>query len=233
MTTFFLINFIDLEYVIMVSETFAIRFYKHQDDLKFNYFLMDNDKSTGHITQRSHIFTDFYSLPLPSSLCSDAKRSISICNAGGKSEISEMYSIDYFNRIYNSTNTILETEVNYWLDYKMVDFICTINSKRVGVSVVRAMGYPSPNNFTSEMASRILHKKLYGLIVARNSVVKNHSFYKSILHIWCQNERISQLINDAFYNLNPIDYNLDFKGILILQLTVCPDQQLYKNFLFF
>lgn len=59
-----------------------------------------------------------------------------------------MYSIDYFTQMYDASNTILEKEVAYWIDYKMVDFICTIDSNRVFVSVARAMGYPTSDKFT-------------------------------------------------------------------------------------
>ncbi|CAH6419997.1 Hypothetical protein HVR_LOCUS1052 [uncultured virus] len=170
-----------------------------------------------------------YYLPPASLVCEDARRSITIDNAGGKSDISEMFSIDYFTQMYGARNTILEKEVSYWIDYKMVDFICTIGCSRVGVSVARAMGYPTSDKFTSTMAARLLYKKLYGLIVARNAVVKNQSFFKSILHIWCQDIHVAQLLRDAFANLDENDYGLDVKGVVLLQLTICDDQQLYKN----
>lgn len=183
------------------------------------------------MTHRSHIFTDAYSLPAYDQVCEAAKRSITIDNAGGKSEISELYSIDYFTQMYGASNVILEEEVTYWIDYKMVDFICTINSRRVGVSVARAMGYPTPESFTADMAAKLLRKKLYGLIVARNAVVKEQSFYKSILHIWCQDANVAKHLQDAYANLDDNDYGLDVKGVLMLQLTVCDDPQLYKNVL--
>lgn len=198
---------------------------------EFRSRLASVTNSRGLITHRSHIFVDRYILPPSSTICFDARRSLLTENAGGKSEISEMYSIDYFTKIYHANKTILEKEVSYWIDYKMVDFICTINSCRVGVSVARAMGYPNSINFTDEMAASLLYKKLYGLIVARNAVNKSHSFFKSILHIWCQDNRIAMLLRNAFSKLDDNDYGLDVKGILLLQLTVCGDPQLYKNFL--
>lgn len=174
---------------------------------------------------------DKYVLPKSSLVCDDAKRSITIENAGGQSDISEMYSIDYFTQMYGASNTILEKEVAYWIDYKMVDFICTIDSNRVGVSVARAMGYPTSDKFTPEMASKLLYKKLYGLIVARNAVVKSQSFFKSILHIWCQDAHVANLLREAYSKLDDNDYGLDVKGVLMLQLTICDDPQLYKNFI--
>lgn len=188
-----------------------------------------DNRTAGPVSHRSHIFIDTYTLP--TSVCSDAQRSMTIENAGGKSAVSEMYSIDYFNRMHSSENTIFEQEVGYWIDYKMVDFICTINGSRVGVSVARAMGYPTIDDFTADHAIRLLQRKLYGLIVARNAVVKDQSFYKSILHIWCQNQAVADLLQQAYADLDDNDYGLDVKGILLLQLTVCSDDQLYKNYI--
>lgn len=190
------------------------------------------DKNIGTVSNNTFIFTDNYQIPNYDQITIDAKNSLLIDNAGGKSDISELYSIDYFTKIYNAHNIIYEKQVVYWIDYKMVDYICTINNSRVGVSVARAMGYPSIDKFTDEMASKLLYKKLYGLIVARNGVIKSQSFYRSILHIWCQDISIANKLYNAFSNLNDDDYGLDVKGIVILQLTICPDERLYKNIIY-
>ena len=217
-------------WALSVATNDAVRIYDPYADEQFRHHLRTANNSKGSVTHRSHIFTDEYFLPPSSLVCADAKRSITVDNAGGKSDISEMYSIDYFTQMYGATNTILEKEVSYWIDYKLVDFICTIDSNRVGVSVARAMGYPTSDKFTPEMASRLLYKKLYGLIVARNAVIKKQSFFKSILHIWCQDAHIADLLHDAFSKLDDNDYGLDIKGVVLLQLTICDDSQLYKNF---
>lgn len=215
--------------IILGLPNTAVRRFNLDDDLIFRSILSSSMKSKGPISHRSYIFMDTYSLPSFEHTCLDAQRSITVDNAGGKSDISEMYSIDYFAAVHSSFDVILEKEVQMFIDYKMVDFICTIDKHRVGVSVTRAMGFPSPSNFTPAMASKLLYKKLYGLIVARNGVVKSQSFYKSILHIWCQDERIAGLLSDAFANLDANDYGLDVKGVVILQLTVCDDIRIYKN----
>jgi hypothetical protein len=36
-------------------------------------------------------------------------------------------------------------------------------------------------------------------------------------------------MRDAFANLDAVDYGLDVKGVVILQLTISPDPQLYTN----
>lgn len=219
----------DMRDPLIIADNGIIKGSELQVDQCQDLLTMVDDRSAGPVSHRSHIFIDSYILP--TSVCTDAQRSMDIDNAGGKSAVSEMFSIDYFNRMYNAENTIFEQQVGYWIDYKMVDYICTINGSRVGVSVARAMGYPTIDDFTEDNAEKLLQRKLYGLIVARNAVIKDQSFYKSILHIWCQDMRIAQLLRQAYSNLDDNDYGLDVKGIVLLQLTVCSDDQLYKNYL--
>ncbi len=162
--------------------------------------------------------------------CEDAKRSLRVENAGGHSVISEMMSIEYFSRVFQSQDVLLEMEVEYWIDYKMVDFICTVSGGvRVGVSVTRAMGFPDPSDFTYEQGLTLLKKKLYGLIVSRNGVTKKHSFFRSILHVWCQTRKIANFMKKAYQSFDIDDYELNIKGVVILQLTVCQESSLYTD----
>lgn len=162
-------------------------------------------------------------------LSNPALNSMSIENAGGNSSISEMMSIELYSRIFDATDFLFEMQINYRYEYNMVDYICSIDNKRVGVSVTRAMGYPREYNFDSTSALRLLRKKLHGLIIARNSVNKKQRFFRSVLHIWCQSSRIANLINKAYKSFDVDDYGLDIKGYLILHLTVCSDDYIYNN----
>ena len=175
------------------------------------------------------VFGDFYFTPKLSDmlLSADAIRSLTVQNAGGKSALSEMLSIHYFGRLYDATEVLLEKEVEYWINYKMVDFICTVRNKRVGVSVTRAMGFPSSDRFGYQDAVRLLHKKLYGLIVSRKGVSKKHKFNVSVLHVWCQTAKIAKLVSMAYENFDLDDYGLDVKNHVILLLTVYKNPEIY------
>lgn len=222
-------RYVPANYVVIKEAATEKAVEKKVIDADFRSLIQSSDSSKGQIAHKSHIFLDHYRLPPYADISESARLSREIENAGGTSDVSEMYSIDYLVRRYEAHSLIFETEVEYWISYKMVDFICTIDHQRVGVSVARAMAYPNPEKFTAESASRLLYKKLYGLIVARNSVLDHQSFYRSILHIWCQTPTIAHLMHQAFCSLDSDDYGLDVKGVVILQLTVCPDPQLYKN----
>lgn len=168
----------------------------------------------------------------PDNICEEAKMSMQIENAGGESEISEMYSIHYFSENYSASDFIFEEQVNYWIRYKKVDFICNIKiageNERVGVSVTRAMAYPTFEDFTEEKAYRLLDKKLLGLIVANNSLDEKERYLSSFLHIWCQDISMAQTLKTCYEKMNFNDYNLDYHDITLI-ITVTNDPCIYQN----
>jgi len=168
-------------------------------------------------------FGKFWSIPFSSF----ARQSSLIPNAGGHSQLSEMLSIHYFETFYQATNFIFEMQVEYWIDYKMIDYSCVIDGERYGISVTRAMGYPNDHFFTDHRATELLNKKLYGLIIARNSVLKNQKFFRSILHVWCQSTLVAEKIQRAYHQLNADDLNI--RGSLILLCTVYGDEEIYSK----
>lgn len=184
------------------------------------------------LTGNQYCEINFWEKPLE--ICNDAKMSLKIDNAGGDSEISEMYSIDYFHKKYNATDFIFEEQINYWIRYKKVDFLCTIFNKdrfeRIGVSVTRAIAYPTYRSFTDEKAFRLLDKKLLGLIVANNSLQKNERYLSSFLHIWCQDISVALVLKSCFEKINFSDYNLDYQDVTLI-ITITKDQSIYKNVL--
>ena len=157
----------------------------------------------------------------------DALRSIEIENAGGRSALSEMLSIEYFSKKHGATDFLFEMEVEYWISYKMVDFVCSLPTRtgekeRVGVSVTRAMAYPSPDLFTLEMAKTLLNKKMSGLVIARNAVIKKHRFFTSYLHVWCQTRKIADLVAEAYFLLPESE-----KSSMRVVLTVYENPEIY------
>ena len=186
-----------------------------------------------HLTFRDSVD----SLPLteiPSQKCLITK------NAGGKSEISEAYSIEYMMTRLHARDVLLEMQVEYIFRYKMVDYICSISEKeprqsrgsdtqcpRVGVSVTRA--FPYYGTFTEDDAAILLKKKLYGLIVSRNCVSEKLSFYKSILHIWCPTQEIANHLQKVYRSFDLNDFGLDVQNTLVLLVTVCDEKEIYYN----
>jgi hypothetical protein len=99
-----------------------------------------------------------------------------------------------------------------------VDYLTTLFGMPVGVSVTRAMGFPTVDEFTYEDGLRLLYKKLHGLVIARwvvrrsgmwalpegaltvihpgrrAGVTEVQRFEKSILHCFCQDARVAEIM---------------------------------------
>lgn len=198
-----------------------------KDLVRFDRFLRDElSENTYFIVKDEYV--------LPNKLKREGEYSLQICNAGGKSEISEAFSIDYFNRIHNSYYTIFEKQVEYWIDYKMVDYVTSVFDDhymevKVGVSVTRAMLAPGKTEIPEGFGQELLDKKIRGLIIARNSVLKHQKFFHSILHIWCQSVPLMKSVVDAAIKLDPVEYGLTMKGSFCVLATLCENPILYTN----
>ncbi|EFJ08370.1 hypothetical protein SELMODRAFT_428953 [Selaginella moellendorffii] len=159
----------------------------------------------------------------------DAMRVATESNAGGTSTISEWFlamdsscmqslSVEYFVRKFKATDVVTEMEVEYCaMNWKKVDYICNLYGQRVGVSVTRAMSYPNPEDFSPQMAYRLLYKKLFGLVVARHGVTDRHSFSQCVLHVWCETTTTAKLLQAQY---KEVSEELDITDDVIMVLTV-------------
>lgn len=150
------------------------------------------------------------------------------CNAGGTSEVSEAWSIHHLSNKLMASKCHNEMEVEYWIEYKMVDYVLKVNKTNVGVSVVRALCFYNIE-FTREEGIRLLQKKIYGLIVSRQSVNESFEFYRSILHIWSPSDRTTQILQDCL-NDPSIKYLLnDLVGTLDIWITTSSYKPIFNN----
>lgn len=156
-------------------------------------------------------------------LGADAHQIVDEPNAGGASVVSEALSAEYMCRMFNATGVVTEMQIPYFSPHwKKVDYLINIHNERVGVSVTRAMGYPSPGAFTVEDAERLCRKKLNGLVIARAGIVPTVGYCRSILHCWCQTATIAHLMANAFEGFveeADDDQRASFDNIVVL-LTV-------------
>lgn len=172
-----------------------------------------------------------------------ALRSLGLENAGGRSQVSEALSIEYFTAVWGATGIVCEMEIRYWSDaWKKVDFLCVLGN-RVGVSVTRLMGYPDVRSVSPEQCLRLLLKKLYGLVVARTGVEGDQSYDRSILHIWCPCGRAAEMMratiesaafDDRFSYLFQEGCHWSREGFVCAQdililLTVADDPELHRS----
>jgi len=150
----------------------------------------------------------------------DARKILNEPNAGGKSIVSESFSMEHLCRRFGASDVRTELEIRYWNDnWKKVDFLCQIHGQSIGVSVSRAMGFPDPASFTMDDAQRLIVKKLYGLVVAMQGIDDEHRQDFCVLHIFCQTPKIAGFVQLAFLELVTRNRDVDYSGIVVL-LTV-------------
>jgi hypothetical protein len=144
-------------------------------------------------------------------------------NAGGNSSISEALSMQYMFQKYGTCHFVAEMEIEYWILGKMCDYLLVLKDENIGVSVTRAVKYPFDIEFTYEDAEMLLHRKLFGLISARNCVSDKHAFYRSILHVWCLSYNTASYVKTAFEQL---DNTYDNISVIC---TICTSMYVYTN----
>lgn len=164
-------------------------------------------------------------------LVREARYSLDIPNAGGSSDVSEALSMQYMHNRFGARDFIPEMDVPYWIEYKMCDFLATFGNEWVGVSVTRAVPYPfDTGEYTLEKATNLLQRKLYGLIVAREAIMEDYGFSRSILHVWCYNSKIANLI-EAAHNaiaVNDAKSHRTYDQVHVI-CTICPYKYVYTN----
>lgn len=157
------------------------------------------------------------------------KRSMTIHNAGGSSDKSEALSMQYMHDLYGVTKFIPEMEVEYWIEYKICDYLMRYKHENIGVSVTRAVAYPFTNEFTYDMSLALLNKKLYGLIVARNAISEKHKFHRCILHVWCMNQIAVQNLRKAYVTIMQHDANKSYDDVYVI-CSQCSHKFIYTNY---
>ena len=155
--------------------------------------------------------------------------SMDMPNAGGSSNISEALSMERMAAVYKAKKFVPEMEVCYWIESSMCDYLMTMeNGENVGVSVTRAIKYPYENEITLEDARFILQKKLYKLMVARNAISEEQSFYESILHIWCYTEEAAYNFDLAHRELIEEDIEKTYNRVYVI-CTISDREYIYSN----
>lgn len=124
-------------------------------------------------------------------------------NAGGNSVVSEVLSYELIGRTFGAQFEYSEMQLQYWPpESKKTDYSVTIDKQqRVGVSVTRAMHFLGDHLFTEWDASMLLRKKLHGVNLSSQNIVKKQKWERQILHIWTRSASIAKHIGRAYKKL--------------------------------
>jgi len=144
-------------------------------------------------------------------------------NAGGNSLESEVLSFELLHRCFGATLLKTEMEIEYFPEYsKKTDYSVTLHGHHVGVSVTRAMKFGS--TFTAADADHLLRKKLFGIIVSSQNVLKGHKWEKQILHVWASHSYVADIVTEQFQKMSD-----SLRVDTLLVLTVCTSDSKAAN----
>ncbi|KAJ6248013.1 hypothetical protein M0813_18111 [Anaeramoeba flamelloides] len=170
---------------------------------KENSALIDSVKKVLLKSARPTIYTnefcpncDFCDL----SLSKGAKKLLETENAGGSSIISEALSFEVLHRLFRCKLLATEMEIQYKDPHSPItDYAISIDGQAFGVSVTRAMKWPIGSTFTTVDGTKLLKKKLSGIIKSTKNAM-NPKFEKQILHIWAENSKTNDTLIDIWEN---------------------------------
>ncbi len=115
------------------------------------------------------------------SLTHGAQRVLGTPNAGGSSVWSEAISFEVLSFLCQAVLHKTEMEIEYMPGSKITDYSVKVMGRDLGVSVTRAMKFSKKGDalFTEEDATKLLSKKLTGVIESTKGVVSCRIFASS------------------------------------------------------
>lgn len=223
----------------LVTPTISLT-YRCDADRLCRQFIMDHDFTDGHVAA---IYRNSATITTREVDLSKIAQKVKFDpNAGGNSVFSEVMSAELFSIWLGASSIKTEMEITYWCsNWKIADFsICVRsstgdgselnpNTKWIGVSVTRAMGWPKPEAFTLNQARDLMYKKISGLLLARNATTPEDSFFTSIVHVWCQSREIADMVMQATREIQTTMKHME----CFVCITVCDDPRIYSNVISF
>ena len=144
-------------------------------------------------------------------------------NAGGSSTYSEVFAFEVLHRCELAGLLKTEMEIIYEpSEGKITDLLVTIDGRKIGVSVTRAVGFPKDAPYTVEQAQSLLDKKLAGILDSSSHVAPEDQWVKQILHILAYEAKHADSIAEAYSQTDPA-----LLGNTIVVVTVTDGDDLF------
>ncbi len=140
----------------------------------------------------------------PSALAAGAKKRYLGPNAGGSSKCSEVMSMQYLVDCDGGSDILTEVELEYTkTDTSITDFALKIAGKQVGVSVTRAYLGPKVSSYTEADATKLLTKKLEGILESSQFIAPKFKWVKQVLAVWTLQPSWVPIVEAAWLKLDP------------------------------
>lgn len=105
-------------------------------------------------------------------------------NLGGSSGNSETLAFEMLHRCEGAALIATEAQVVYEDDGgKKTDLVVGVSGRTLGVSVVRAYGYPPEDPWTDDEAATIIERKLSDILLSSENVVDESAWERQILSV--------------------------------------------------
>ncbi len=145
--------------------------------------LADLTSTTSRLVQVSFDFPREYTAADQPLLTSGGMRLATTPNAGGSSELSELFAFEHLARCEGATLLKTETEIVYDTTSKKTDILVRLEGHNIGVSVVRMFQFPLPTPLSMEEATRRLTGKLQDIPLSTASVSEGDRWTKQFLPV--------------------------------------------------
>lgn len=148
-------------------------------------------------------------------------------NAGGSSELSELFAYEQLARCEGATLLKTETEVVYTdPNGKKTDMLVVVDGHKIGVSVTRAFAFPIGMPYTVTQATDLLARKLGDIQLSSANVASADAWDKQILAYQAIDNQAAQVVVDVWQGL---DAALRADTILLITTTNGDDLFIYQN----
>lgn len=116
---------------------------------------------------------------------------------------SEVFSYEVLFRCEDAALLLTEGEVDYTNpEGKKTDLVIDVDGYRLGMSVVRAVGFPRDAEWTLDRAEDLLEEKLSDVLVSSANVTADHDWEKQILHVIAYSPDHANTVVTAHGNLS-------------------------------
>jgi hypothetical protein len=146
-------------------------------------------------------------------------------NLGGSSVESEIVAYELLARCEGAILLGTEAEIQYTDPMGIkTDLLVEIDSRVVGVSVTRAVGFPFDAPYTEMQAADLLTDKLEDILVSSANVAPRDAWVKQILHVIAYADMHAESIFAAYATLAP---EITADTILVVTVTHGDDAFVY------
>lgn len=147
-------------------------------------------------------------------------------NLGGSSLFSEVVAYEVLARCEGADLVKTEAEIVYDEEGPRTDLLVDMGGTPIGVSVVRAQGFPLDDPYTVEQASVILEDKLADIPLSTAAVSDEDAWTKQILHVVAYGPMHAESLQTAYDALGP---ELTLDTIVVVTVTDGDDLFIYTE----